>query len=198
MRTTTALFISALAAGLSAHASPVVDTTYPYTGPAIPIGDFVDYTVNGNGKGFPRLIEPPAVTPLSKKATNNINVISLAYVPNGMNIHFQTPFGIGHAPEVYWGTSWFDLFHKATGETRTYDRTPPCSLVAVTQCSQFFHDVQLTNLKPGVKYYYIIPGGNGTTSSEILSFTTARKAGQKGEFSVALINDMGYTNAGGK
>ena len=52
MKTTAALFIGALGAGLSAHATPVVDTTYPYTGPAIPIGDWVDQTVNGNGKGF--------------------------------------------------------------------------------------------------------------------------------------------------
>lgn len=40
-----------------------VDTTYPYNGPEIPIGDWVDATVNGNGKGFIRLVEDPAVTP---------------------------------------------------------------------------------------------------------------------------------------
>jgi len=40
-----------------------VDTRFPYTGPAVPIGDWVDATVNGNGKGFIRLVEPPAVAP---------------------------------------------------------------------------------------------------------------------------------------
>jgi len=27
-----------------------VDTRFPYTGPAVPVGDWVDGTVNGNGK----------------------------------------------------------------------------------------------------------------------------------------------------
>ena len=78
-----------------------------------------------------------------------------------------------------------------------YDRTPPCSLLDPTQCSQFFHNVQLQGLMPGTKYFYQIPGGNGTTPSPILSFTTAVAAGSPDPFSVAVINDMGYTNAQG-
>jgi hypothetical protein len=97
-----------------------VDETYPYTGPAVPIGDWVDTTVNGNGKGFPRLVEPPAVTPASKKPTNNINVIALSYVPEGINIHYQTPFGLGEKPAVKWGQSRQDLTSTATGSTVTY------------------------------------------------------------------------------
>ncbi|KAL4790136.1 Metallo-dependent phosphatase-like protein [Aspergillus venezuelensis] len=38
---------------------------------------------------------------------------------------------------------------------------------------------------------------NGTTESQILSFKTARKAGAPGSFSIAVLNDMGYTNAQG-
>src|ERR1700722_17292111 len=94
-----------LALSAVAAASPIkrtVDTMYPYTGPDVPVGDWVDPTVNGNGKGFPRLVEPPAVKPASANPTNNINVISLAYLPKGMNIHFQTPFGLGVAPSVAW------------------------------------------------------------------------------------------------
>lgn len=102
------------------HAAPVVDTMYPYTGPAVPVGDWVDQTVNGNGKGFPRLVEPPAVTPSSSSPTNNINVISLAYLPTGMNIHFQTPFGLDAAPSVNWGTTSTSLDQLATGTSRTY------------------------------------------------------------------------------
>jgi hypothetical protein len=80
----------------------------------------------------------------------------------------------------------------------SYDRTPPCSMVAaVTQCSQFFHDVQINNLRPDTKYYYQIPAANGTTASSVLSFTTARAAGDSTEFTVAVLNDMGYTNAAG-
>jgi acid phosphatase len=64
-----ALFGAAVLAALPATAAPAhdkkrdVDTRYPYTGPEIPIGDWVDATVIGNGKGFIRLVEPPAVAP---------------------------------------------------------------------------------------------------------------------------------------
>lgn len=108
---------------VSAIAAPfrrTVDTTYPYTGPAIPIADPVDQTINGNGKGYIRLWEPPAVEPeLGSSPTNNINVISLSYVPSGMNVHFQTPHGIGADPYVLWGTDPTNLNNTATGWTST-------------------------------------------------------------------------------
>ena len=96
-----------------------VDTRFPYTGPAIPVGDWIDPTVNGNGKGFPRLVEAPAVKPKSSKPKNNVNVISLAYIPNGVNIHFQTPYGLGQAPTVKWGSKKSQLHQRATGQTKT-------------------------------------------------------------------------------
>lgn len=185
---------------ISAVAAPAkrdVDTRFPYTGPAVPIGDWVDQTINGNGKGFPRLKESPAVQPSVGNPKNNINVISLAYVPGGVNIHFQTPFGIGVNPTVVYGKDKNSMSTIASGKTTTYDRTPPCSLVAVTQCSQFFHDVQIYNLTAGTTYYYLVPGGNGTQPSQTMSFTTARAAGDKSSFSIAVLNDMGYTNAQG-
>ncbi|KXL43092.1 hypothetical protein M433DRAFT_329780 [Acidomyces richmondensis BFW] len=174
-----------------------VDTTYPYKGPAIPVADWVDPTINGNGKGFPRLVEPPAVKPASSKPKNNINVISVSYIPNGVTVHYQTTFGLGEAPMVFWGNSEHALYRKATGVTNTYDRTPPCSDVAVTQCNQFFHNVQITGLQPDTTYYYQIPAANGTTKSDVLSFKTAREAGDRSAFTVAVLNDMGYTNAQG-
>lgn len=203
MKGTTA---SALLAALTAttttfkavNAVPVVDETYPYKGPAIPIGDWVDPTVNGNGKGFPRLVEAPAVRPKVDNPTNNVNVISLSYLPQGINIHYQTPFGLGELPKVKWGTNPKHLEQETTGYSHTYDRTPPCSLVtAITQCSQFFHEVQLRDLLPSTTYYYQIVPANGTTESDVLSFTTSRPAGTPGEFSFAVLNDMGYTNAWG-
>lgn len=188
------------AAPAPVHLARDVDTMYPYTGPEIPIGDLSDQTVQGNGKGdsYKRLRMPPAVTPApGSTVTNNINVISTSYFPNGVNIHFQTPFGIGGEPCVYWGESPFKLKKVSKGSTHTYDRTPPCSLADPTQCSQFFHEVRLDKLKPGKTYYYRIPGGNGTTPSDVLSVTTALKKGDKSEFSVAVLADMGYTNAKG-
>ena len=80
----------------------------------------------------------------------------------------------------------------------SYDRTPPCSAIkVVTQCNQFFHNVQIGNLKPGTTYFYQIAAANGTTKSDVLTFTTARESGDESEFSIAVINDMGYTNAAG-
>jgi acid phosphatase len=118
--TTASALLGALAFCIqSGDAVPTVDESYPYTGPAVPIGDWVDPTINGNGKGFPRLVEPPAVVPSSSKPTNNINVIALSYIPQGINIHYQTPFGLGVAPSVSWGTSATDLDSHATGTSHT-------------------------------------------------------------------------------
>lgn len=46
-------------------------------------------------------------------------------------------------------------------------------------------------------YYYQIPAANGTTQSDVLSFKTAQRADDHTEFSVAVLNDMGYANAMG-
>jgi hypothetical protein len=72
-----------------------------------------------------------------------------------------------------------------------YDRTPPCSEVAVTQCSQYYHDIQVTGLNPDTTYHYKILAANGTTESDALTFKTARAAGDKNQFSMAVLNDMG-------
>ncbi|KAF8855510.1 Metallo-dependent phosphatase [Acephala macrosclerotiorum] len=205
MKGTTASALLGALSAVAAYAVPApdvdsrdVDDRFPYTGPAIPVGDWIDPTVNGNGKGFPRLVEPPAVKPATANPTNNINVIALSYIPNGMSIHYQTPFGLGVSPQIQWGTTATDLEYQATGYSHTYDRTPPCSLVAaVTQCSQFYHEVQIGGLKPDTTYYYRISAANGTTASDVLSFTTARDVGDSKEFTIAVLNDMGYTNAGG-
>lgn len=126
--TTGPALLGALLSALSVEALPTleardVDTRFPYTGPAVPVGDWVDPTINGNGKGFPRLVEPPAVKPAKAKPSNNVNVISLSYVPHGVNIHYQTPFGLGVAPTVHYGTHPNDLCNKVTGHSTTYVAT---------------------------------------------------------------------------
>ncbi|KAJ1559315.1 hypothetical protein HK405_011117 [Cladochytrium tenue] len=195
----TAASLVVVASGRLSAAAPAadVDERFPYTGPDVPIGDWVDQTVNGNGKGFPRLVEPPAVRPSGPNPTNNVNVIALSYIPRGVNVHFQTPFGLGEPPAVRWGRDASHLDSLATGSTHTYARTPPCSEVIVTQCSQFFHEVQIGGLDHDTTYYYQIPAANGTTTSDVLSFRTARKAGDPRPFTAAVLNDMGYTNAQG-
>jgi hypothetical protein len=119
MKSVAAFALLGALSGATVHAVPVVDEQYPYTGPAVPVGDWVDPTINGNGKGFPRLVEAPAVTPATSNPTNNINVISMAYVPQGMSIHFQTPFGLGVSPTIKWGTSATNLNATATGASHT-------------------------------------------------------------------------------
>jgi hypothetical protein len=172
MRSSSAATLISLLVGVSVAAPwPVneklevrdVDTRFPYTGPTIPVGDFVDPTVNGNGKGFPRLVEAPAVTPGSNP-TNNVNVISLSYVPGGVNIHYQTPFGLGAAPIVKWGASPSKLSFTAAGTSTTYDRTPPCSLVVVTQVRS------LPRLKP----WLTTSVHNSSTMCSLLALIQAR------------------------
>ena len=71
-------------------------------------------------------------------------------------------------------------------------------MVNPTQCSQFFHEVQLYGLESDTKYYYQIPGGNGTQPSLTQSFVTARAPGHHPRpFTVAVVADMGYTDARG-
>lgn len=97
-----------------------VDTKYPYTGPAIPVGDWVDPSVNGvKGSGFPRLVEPPAVAPATTNPSNNINVISLSYIPDGVNVHFQTAFGLDEDPTIYWGEATGNLTCMTKGKSST-------------------------------------------------------------------------------
>jgi hypothetical protein len=107
----------------------------------------LDQTVQGNGKGYERLYKDPAVLPAPDMSvldvTNNINVISTSFLPTGINIHFQTPYGIGSDPVVRWGYSADALNCNATGTTLSYDRTPPCSMMLATQCSSFFHNVEI-------------------------------------------------------
>jgi ribosomal protein L2 len=100
MRVTTAsALLGALLSTYYVRAAPVVDTMYPYTGPDVPVGDWVN--------------------PISDNPTNNINVISLSYIPEGINIHYQTPFGLGVAPSVSWGTSATTLNQNASGTSHT-------------------------------------------------------------------------------
>ena len=121
---------------LTCHAAPfspyVESERYPYVGPEIPNADPGDQTINGNGVGYPRLWEAPAVYPApGSKPTNNINVIALSYLPTGMTIHFQTPFGIGDDPCIYWGASANNMHNKSTGWTERYVPLVPLGVASL-------------------------------------------------------------------
>lgn len=177
-----------------AHPEPYVNTQYGYGGPAVPVGDFVDpsYTEYGTEKdgAYTRLIEPPAVQPSSNSATNNYNVISLTFLPTGVNIHVQTPAALS-TPTVMWGTSPSSLINNATGTSRSYQRTPPCSQLPVTLCSEYFHDVQITGLPANTMIYYQLPAISGTTASQVLSVKTAMAPGTSQPFNISIVADMG-------
>jgi Purple acid Phosphatase, N-terminal domain/Calcineurin-like phosphoesterase len=111
-------------------------------------------------------------------------------VEQGSWYHRHVSNSVQYLPPAFRYTQDINSFDR-------YDRTPPCSDVVVTQCSQFFHNVQITNLKADTTYYYQIPAANGTTTSQVLSFKTARAPGDKASFSMAVLVDMGYTNAQG-
>lgn len=79
----------------------------------------------------------------------------------------------------------------------SYGRVPSCSQVRpVTQCNEFFHDVTIDGLESSTTYYYQIQAANGTTASHVMSFKTARAAGDKTSYTFGVLNDMGYTYAG--
>ena len=116
-KTTAAALVLSLS--IQAAPTPFVDTLYPYKGPTIPVGDPVNQSPIDDSSGLPRLWERPAVQPLpGATVTNNINVISSAFFPGGINIHFQTPFDIGGQPCVNWGTSKDALSTTTKGYTR--------------------------------------------------------------------------------
>jgi hypothetical protein len=48
-----------------------------------------------------------------------INVINTAYIPNGINVHFSTPFGLSSAPTVKYGPKPYDLCYTAHGTSKT-------------------------------------------------------------------------------
>ena len=114
------LVLLKLAHAAPAPLTPYVDTAYPYTGPKVPVGDWVNQAIDNHGSGgYARITEPPAVLPSYPNPTNNINVISLAFTPGGMHVHFQTPFGIDGEPCVIWGTEIGNLNQTTKGWTRT-------------------------------------------------------------------------------
>lgn len=49
-----------------------------------------------------------------------------------------------------------------TWRSFSYDRMPPCFEMVFAQCSEFFHNSKLENLRPDTMYHYRILAANGT------------------------------------
>ncbi|KAJ8101707.1 Metallo-dependent phosphatase-like protein [Lipomyces tetrasporus] len=106
----------------------------------------------------------------------------LAYAGvTGMTVSWNTYEEISN-PTVYYGTDSWDLSSYATGESVTY----PTSLT-------WSNHVKITGLKPNTQYYYIVSNTNCYNCSELApyTFTTARVAGDRTPYTVAVTIDLG-------
>ncbi|KAI6020974.1 Metallo-dependent phosphatase-like protein [Pisolithus microcarpus] len=112
----------------------------------------------------------------------------LAYAgPNGMTVSWSTYAQIA-SPEVYYGTSPFDVSSIATGYSVTY----PTSRV-------YDNHVKITGLKANTKYWYRVQYQNcpGCAYRATDTFVTAREAGDETPFSVAVVVDLGLMGRDG-
>ena len=77
---------------------------------------------------------------------------SLILLPNALVI----PLGDG--PTVWYGSAKSKLDYKAVATTKTYKREDMCAFPATSVFAfvdpGFIHDALLTDLKPGVRYFY--------------------------------------------
>ena len=65
---------------------------------------------------------------------------------------------LGDAPTVWYGTAKKKLDFKASATTKTYKREDMCAFPATSVFAfvdpGLMHDALLTDLKPGLRYYY--------------------------------------------
>lgn len=107
----------------------------------------------------------------------------LAYAgPNGMTVSWNTYAKLSK-PTVHYGTSPFKLDKVATSsESITYQTS-----------NTYNNHVELKGLKPATKYWYTVSNTDCYNCSQIpaYTFTTARPAGDKSAFTMAVTVDMG-------
>lgn len=115
--------------------------------------------------------------------TNPPTQLRLAFAgPGGIAVSWTTASALTNAPQVNYGASASELVSTATGNSHTYG-------------TSYFHDVVIRNLEASTEYYYQVVADPSSTTSEILSFTTARAAGDAAHQHILLIGDMGITNS---
>ena len=113
----------------------------------------------------------------------------------GHNGEMRVMWVSGHdtTPIVRFGYSNDVLKFKASGTSQTYTANhmcgPPAAVLENFVNPGFFHDVLLTKLKPGTRYYYQFGAGSGW--SKIHSFETPLMIGDKETFRFITYGDMG-------
>ena len=115
-----------------------------------------------------------------------------------MRVHFISSTDSAK-PFVYYGTSALQPnTNRVYGRTHTYTNTDMCGSPANTTVGEgggyippgFMHEVLLTHLTPGKRYFYSY-GQDETKMSKMLSFVAAPKVNPDYNFSFIIYADMG-------
>ncbi|KAJ7549714.1 hypothetical protein O6H91_04G020100 [Diphasiastrum complanatum] len=131
--------------------------------------------------------------------------IAQSVTPHGMWVSWITgEYGMGRSKEnqmdcnqvnsmVHYGTSYFDLHHKATGRSLTYSQIYPYAN-ATNYTSGIIHHVLLTGLKPSTRYYYRCGDPYIDAMSKIYRFKTLPAIGPDSfPKRIAFLGDPGLT-----
>ena len=103
--------------------------------------------------------------------------------PHGMTLSWSTLGPIGVTPTVAIGHHPEHLNRSVKGWTQHYDPS-------IT----WFHHVVVDQLQPSTRYYWTVTSPANLSSSLVLNFTTAPRAGDSTPFVVSINGDMGLVN----
>ena len=119
--------------------------------------------------------------------------LALTGDPTEMRVHWTT--GTASTPTVLYGTSPSSLDFKATGTSKTYKASdmcgPPANMSLYFMNPGYLHEVLLTNLEPNTHYYYKY--GSEGVYSEVKSFKTSLKKGDRTPYTFVAYGDMDLT-----
>ncbi|XP_058961900.2 uncharacterized protein [Pocillopora verrucosa] len=103
--------------------------------------------------------------------------------------------GTDETPVVYYGKDPSLLKFRATGTSKTYQRSdmcgPPASLWICFRNPGYIHDVLLTGLTPSIQYFYSY--GSSEIMSPVRHFRSAPVTDPDASFKFVVYGDMGIT-----